>query len=112
MTPRALNILRILADPIWLEEEHAEGAPDLVCEGGVCWFGAERVRRSTVDHLIRCVAVADVSDEGKGLERYAINCTGRAIARRPELEDEVVAALSKGRGSFTIVDDHLVEMSS
>lgn len=111
MTPRAFQVLKgLVAADLAIRGalgDTSEG-PDLVCEGSVCYFGLERVRLSTVDQLIRCCAISESWSSGN-YSAWAVNDTGRAIARRPELEAEVLAALPRG-GAFTIQDDRLVSL--
>lgn len=104
LTPRALVILRHLAS---LPEGHEDA--DIMVEGWKCYCGPEPIHRSTVNSLIRATAISPAYDGGP---YYVINDTGRAIARRPELADEVYAAIIGGKGAFTIIDDKLVPMEN
>lgn len=76
-------------------------------EGWKCYCGLTPIHRSTVNSLIRCTAISRAYDDGP---YFVINDTGRAIARRPELADEVYTAIIGGRGSFSIRDDRLVPL--
>lgn len=96
MTAGQLEILRIM-------EEDGE---ELVQEGREVWLGYTRRSPRTVYCLLRVLAITDVGEEGKGLHRYAINSTGEAIRRRPELAPEVYAAVHAGK-PFTIRDGRL-----
>jgi hypothetical protein len=102
MTPRALEVLKLM-----IELEELGHEPDLVREDRAVWLGGERLANRTLDSLIMHVAVASSSDEGASVERFEVNSTGRAIARRPELADEVLAAVM-GRKPFTIREDRVV----
>lgn len=110
MNRRALQILRIMAGVTETSGHLDEGYEcEIVCEGASCWFGMERIRRATVDELLACMAISDVADGLKG-ERYGINGTGKAIARRPFLAHDVRGAVFAGR-PFTIVGDEVVRLS-
>lgn len=107
LSPRALWLLRTLAAfPCDADEDFEI---DLVVEGKTVWLGAQRMRWATIEQCLRCLALSEDSDGGL-VRRYAINATGRAIARRPELAGEVFAAVHAGR-PFTVRDDRIVEMS-
>jgi hypothetical protein len=99
MTPAQRYVLLIMAD----EDE------ELVCEREQCWVGDHRTSWQVVRWLLRVLAIKDVSDT-KGLTRYAINETGRALLRRPELEWEIFRAVLK-KQSFTISKDRIVELT-
>lgn len=101
LSSAALSTLREMAE---LEDDE-NGDGELVCEGNVCYIGPRRVARRTADELLRCAAIrTDLSSDG--VYRYVVNATGKAIVRRPELADEVFAAVLRGR-PFDIVDDHI-----
>jgi hypothetical protein len=102
MMPRALEVLKLM-----IELEELGHEPDLVREGRAVWLGCERLSNRTLDSLIMHVALASTSDEGSSVERYEVNSTGRAIARRPELADEVLGAVMAHR-AFTIREDRVV----
>lgn len=108
MKARAREILSVLAS--FPPDDPSEDL-DLVCEGGICYFGSERVQRSTVEELLRCTAISISWGEIGGYVAFSINDTGRAIARRPDLEDDVCRALMRG-GSFSIRNDQLVDISN
>lgn len=107
MTPAARRVLEIMAECSVVDEEYE---PEIVVEGRGCWLGMQRIAYRTFEQLLLCVAIKDVSDVKGSVQRYAINDTGKAIYRRPALEDEVRRALRTG-GSFTIRDDHLIPMN-
>lgn len=106
LTRRALDVLSILA----------EAAPDddddhIAHDGGQVWVGCERLRHSTLAQLLAVCAVSE-QDFGGSVRRYAINGTGRAILRRPQLALEVAAALRAGRGGFKVdAFDRLMSIS-
>jgi hypothetical protein len=108
MNPRAWEILTTLAS---FPADDPSDDVDLVCEGGVCYFGSQQVKRKTVDELLRCTAISISWGEIGGYVAFSINDTGRAIARRPDLEDEVCRALMRG-GAFSIRNDQLVDISN
>lgn len=106
LTPRALEVLRTLAAADEGDRQDDDGYDlDLMVEGWTVYLGLDRIHRSTFNRLIVCGAVRQAYDDGP---YWVINDTGRAIARRPELADEVFAAYQRGRGSFSIIDDQLV----
>ena len=85
---------------------------ELVGEGRSFWLAYRRVSRSTVNQLLRLVAISDCSDAGgAALERYKINEVGRAIVRRPEIIAEIETALRTG-GAFTVRDNRIVSLIS
>ena len=100
MTPGARRVLQELAD-----DEHC----DLVAEGIQVWCGQRQTTRRVLNQLLWCVAISISWSEGKATY-YCINDTGRAILRRPELEDEIHRTLLSGNGAFTIRDDALVPL--
>lgn len=102
LTPRALDVLRclIVADDLGQDDEST-----LLVEGWTVYLGCERVHRSTFNRLIICGALSQQYDDGP---YWGPNSTGRAIARRPELADEIAAHYQIGAGAFSIVDDQLV----
>jgi len=102
MTPGAMRVLRELA-----EDEHR----DLVREGIVAYCGPRRTKASVVTELIGCMAIKPAwPQEGPGARYYVINETGRAILRRPELEQELQLAVMGHDGPFQIVNDRIVKL--
>jgi hypothetical protein len=92
VTKRCLEVLKAMIDAARREEwDEAE----IVCEGGTCWLGVERVSRATVQRLLRCLAVSSASEPGS-LERYVVSETGRAIAADPALAEKVWRAVVAG----------------
>ena len=77
---------------------------EIVRDGNAWWLGCDRLRASTVDELHRCVAISSTGESG--MEHFVINGTGRAIARRPALAEEVARAVFAGK-PFTIRDDRV-----
>lgn len=104
LSPRALEVLQQLAA---LPEGHEDA--DILVDGRYCMFGCEPIHRKTFNALIRCGALSRAYDNGP---YWVINETGRAIARRPALADEVFLTTMQGRGSFTIRDDRLVPLGA
>lgn len=96
-----------------LERLQAAGDNDeeneIVCEGRECWIGSVRIHRSTLNKLLRLLAVRDVSDV-KGLERYTINSTGQQLLKHPALEHKIPRALADG-GPFQIKNGEIVWMN-
>lgn len=103
LTRRAFEVLRIMVECAEIDEEFE---PEITVDGGTVWLGCERIRRSTLDQLLRVAAIKQTVS-GHGCERWVANDTGAAILRRPELADEVFIALH-GCEPFTIRDDHVV----
>lgn len=106
LTPGMRRVLELMARA---EDEGRHEEAELVCEGIECWVGLARTNRAVVRLLLRSLLVRDVSDTG-GIERYAVNDTGRAALRRPAVVDEVAQTLARGV-PFTVVDDRVVEMA-
>jgi Fe2+ or Zn2+ uptake regulation protein len=76
LTARQLAVLRLMAAAE--DREDFEGA-ELVYERGVAYLCDERIAARTVFALLRACAIRGVGSEPGGLERYAINETGRAL---------------------------------
>lgn len=104
LSTRQLEVLRLMADAH--QCEHWDDT-EIVCEGLECFWETERISVRTVNALVEhCL----VSTDGDGrFRRFEINDTGLAVARRPELADEVWLAVRGGK-SFTIRNDHVVEL--
>jgi hypothetical protein len=81
---------------------------EVVRERRQCWRGAARVANRILEEAVRCSALDSVGDEG-GIERYVINGIGRAVLRRPELAEEIMAAALAGR-QFTVRDDRVADL--
>ncbi len=103
MSPAAMRVLRLML----ANKDNEDG--ELVREGREVWLGYERVGSMVINQLLQLCAIADVSDEGKGLERYVINSTGEALVVNPLLESALVQALHLGR-SFTIIDGKIQDI--
>lgn len=101
LTPRQLWLLRELAA---LPEDHDDAA--LLVVGRRCYFGTTPIHRSTINALIWVTAISKAYDDGP---YWIINSTGEAIARRPELADEVFVEILRG-GAFSIIDDQIVRL--
>jgi len=76
MMALALEVLRLM-----IELEEAGHEPDLVREGRAVWLGCERLANRTLDSLVMHCAVTPF-ELSKSVERFEVNATGRAIARR------------------------------
>lgn len=100
----AFELLRRMRD-----EEAAQNWEDaeIVRDGRVAYIGCDRVPRRDLDDLLDVMAVSQRSEPGS-MERYAINGTGRGILKRPDLADEVAAAVREG-GAFSITEDGFIE---
>lgn len=105
LRPRAIEILRNLA----AMDRDIDDA-EIVREGDKVYLGFIPLKRDTLDQLVACNAVTNNGGDGTrgNLERWRINETGEAIARRPQLASEVVEHITRRGGSFTIKDDHIV----
>lgn len=99
MTPGARKVLSELA---------ADEDCDLVQEGVVAYCGDRRTTPRVVKELLWCLAISVSWNEGTSAIYYAINGTGRSILRRPELEQEIFAALGKKDFAFSIKNDRVV----
>lgn len=111
MTPRAHQILRLMLE---IEEAYAsvrEGEPEpndgygaeIVVEGREAWLGMERLSIRTVTQLLRLMALSEADGCHPRTPRYVLNGTGRALARRASLAQEIEAAIATGR-NFTITE--------
>ncbi len=110
LSARSIEVLRILAGVKATSESLGDDFEiDLVSEGRSVWMGMQRLRWSTVEGLHRCCAISDTNEGGGPVRRWQINSTGRAIARRPALADEVMVAIHSGQ-AFTIKDDRVVPL--
>lgn len=98
MTPGARRVLEDLA---------ADEECDLVQDGIRAYCGQRQTTPRVVMELLRTMAISRSWGEG-GATYYAINETGRALLRRPELEEELQAVLFGRGGSFSIVNDRIV----
>lgn len=96
LTPANLEILKKLADS---EDK------EILCDGGTCYIDIDRIDKRHVMKLLAVTAISDISDV-KGVERYALNSTGRAILFNPEIQHQILEALlHSGQGAFTIEND-------
>lgn len=98
MTPGALRVLKEL-----IEDEDA----DVAAEGGVVFCGNRQTTARVLYELLRMTAVSVSWRDGDKFTYYHINDTGRALVRRPELEQEIYDALRGGQ-AFTLRDDRVV----
>jgi hypothetical protein len=105
LSPTAIRLLQDMAATP--DDSDDDDGNLLLVDGIMVYFGIRRVHRITFNKLIRATAISPLYDNAP---YYQINETGRAIARRPELADEVYASIIGGRGAFSIVDDHLVRI--
>ncbi len=97
MTPGARKVLQEMVD----DDEN-----DLVVSGRLAYCGNRATTRRVVNELLGCMAISVSWKESETSIYYAINETGRALLRRPELETEIAVAL--GKGAFSIIDDKIV----
>lgn len=90
MTPGARRVLKELA-----EDEDC----DLVQEGRVVYCGNRQTTSRVVNELLGFQTAFTL---------YGINDTGRALVRRPELEDELLKVIySRDRKPFQIINDRV-----
>lgn len=93
------DMLRVLRTMSSAEEAEEWEDAELVSVGGrKWWLGFETVSRRVVERLIQCRAISDRSEE-RGMQRFGINGTGRAIIEDPSVAEAVMAAMLTG-GSF------------
>lgn len=83
------------------EMKRAQDADDLldaeiVCDGGSCWLGCERISRRTVDGLLQYVAIS-LENMGSQTEHYTLNETGLMLIEHPERAEEVRKAILSGK---------------
>ncbi len=110
MTPGARRLLQAMADAEREAERTGEWeAAELVCEGWQVGLGLERFHRSSVNQLLEYLAIRALPDIGETLWRFQISDTGRAILRRPQLEQEIRAALLSGQ-PFTIKGNRIAAL--
>lgn len=106
MTPGAARVLKELA-----EDESA----DLLKEGNIVYCGSRQTTCRVVDELLNLLAISILYRDGLETPTtyYGINETGRALLRRPELEQEIQRVIfSKKREPFQIIDDRIVLLDS
>lgn len=103
LSPTAIRLLQDMAAVTLADEEDGT----LLVDGIIVYFHHRRVHRKTFNKLIQATAISPLYD---GSMYFGLNDTGRAIARRPELADEVYAAILAGKGAFSIVDDRVVRL--
>lgn len=72
--------LKLLREMHAAEKAECYEDAEIVCDGLSCWLGNRQTTRRTVTQLLRVCVVSDVSDAGKGADRYVLNEDGRAIA--------------------------------
>jgi len=106
-TSTMLAVLRRMAEA---EAAGLHEDAEIVCSGLDCWIGLARTNHAVVRALLLHVVVSDVSDEA-GMRRYALNGTGKAAVRRPEILPEIVAALAAGT-AFTVRDDRIIPVDN
>lgn len=82
---------------------------EIACCGIECWLGNRRTSWSTVNALLRLVAISDNNDNGS-VRRYSINETGRAILADESQIEPLIAALRLG-GAWEWKDGKLVRMN-
>jgi len=78
---------------------------ELAAEGLQVWCGPARTCHATLKQLLSVLAVSRKAGE----IYYAINGTGLAISRRPDLAEEIASQIKTGR-PFTIVGDRISEI--
>lgn len=101
MTPGARRVLQELAD---------DEACDLLRDGGTVYCGNRQTTTKIVDELLGLLAISILYRDGfeTPTTYYGINSTGRALLRRPELEQELLTVIySKQRKPFQIIDDRI-----
>ena len=106
MTPGAKRVLEDLV---------ADEDCDLAQEGLAVYCGTRRTNVRVLKELLELVAVSITFGSGNGLLKekgptyFGINDTGRALLRRPELEDELRRALyATPRRPFSIRNDRII----
>lgn len=103
------RLMRLLSDMAEAEREERWEDAEVVRDGRSVWLGCEPVPGRDLDALIALTALSN-SGEEKGLERFVLNGTGRALLRRPQLREALVKALRAG-DPFTIENDEVVCLS-
>lgn len=91
LTPREREILAHLQAA---EDSGDDYEAEIVCDGGQCWMGSERLRQSTVDSLLRKVCLSH--NNLGGADHYTINGTGREALKDESVIDRVQAAMAGG----------------
>jgi hypothetical protein len=104
MSPAVMRALRLML----AGKDSEDGEGEIVREGRECWLGYTRIGSGTINQLLCLCAISDVSD-GKGMERYAINSTGEALAANPLLESALIQAINMGK-PFQIIDGKIALM--
>lgn len=106
MTKRAW--FRVLTQ-MQVNERDPELDGQIVAHGIDVWLDDQRIHRSTLNDLLYLMAVTNVSDEGAGLERYALNSVGRALLVHPEEANMIWEAIQAG-GAWTIENNRVVRL--
>lgn len=99
MTPGARRVLQDM-----IEDDEC----DLVVSGRLSYCGYRATTRRVVNELLGFMAISVSWQETESSIYYCVNDTGRAIIRRPDLANEVKAAVLGGKGAFTIKNDKIV----
>lgn len=96
LTPRQREVLeKMRAADDAKDYDNAE----IVCDGGECWLGDEKLSRRTVDELVGMVLLS--FDNLGGAEHYTLNGSARAALDDESVIMRIRAALATG----TNVDD-------
>lgn len=101
MTPGAKRVLEDLAK---------DDDCDLIQEGRHVYCGNRPTTPRVINELLSMMAVSILYTDGfkTKVTNYGINGTGRAILRRPELEDEIQRQIfSRDHRPFQIVNDRI-----
>ena len=106
MSPIAYKVLCSLAEA-YRREDWANA--EIVASHGDVRFDYERTSHRVVNQLLAYLAVSHSNDGG--CDHYAINETGLAICRRPELAWEIMDWIMHSRGPLTLTaDDKIIPM--
>ena len=81
---------------------------EVVRDGRQAWLGNSRIASGTLDALITFCSVS--LEESGGIERYAINATGIAIANDPKVAGDILARVLAGRPTEIGADGQVRDM--
>lgn len=108
MTARQLEVLRQMADA---EKRDDFYNAEIISEGILCYLGDEKISRKTLNFFIDHTLVSLDSFSKESPQLWTINGSGRLIAEKPELINELFLRLHSGK-SFSVEKDRFVDLKN